>query len=147
MNKDVIIGLQFFSKVEKNFFSSLRWTNFCQDQEIWVLFVGLMTWIICSVAQQSENRNSRNWLFWLLRLWGQHYKSCDVTILKFTFTQNGWSAHSSKIALCSNSPKLVGKPFYYLKMSCILWGIVHLSIQWKWNWILIKWVYDPKSYP
>ena len=66
--------------------------------------------------------------------------------LKFTFTQNGCSANAPKIAPYTHSQKLArryepilaGKPFYYCEISQTYREMVHLSIRWKWNPILVK---------
>ena len=58
--------------------------------------------------------------------------------LKFTFTENGWGAHSLKIAPRTYSLKLAGEPFFYQNMSCLVGGIVYLGIRWKWNRILVQ---------
>ena len=69
----------------------------------------------------------------------------------FTFIENGWGAHSSKIAPCAHSPKLACKAFtfvtwakigqlacYFITMIHTFQWIIHLCICWKQNWFSVK---------
>ena len=73
-----------------------------------------------------------------------------IVELLFCAQKAPW-AHFPKIAPCAHSLKLAGnlftigrwakigqRAFLPWEMSQPLWGIVHLGIQWKWNWFLVK---------